>query len=80
MTTPPPLKSKIATLSSVGPREPRVVREATGLSVQAMAELIGMSVQGYESWENGLRRPGGPARRLLELIDNDVETVKAVLK
>lgn len=80
MTTPTPLKTKIAPIAAKGPREPRAVREDTGLSVPQMAELIGMSVQGYEFWENGLRRPGGPARRLLQLIDNDVKAVRDVLQ
>jgi DNA-binding transcriptional regulator YiaG len=48
---------------------PLEVRAKTGLTVTEMAELIGMSESGYELWENGTRRPGGPAFKLLALLD-----------
>lgn len=58
---------------------PREVREKAGLSQTEMAELMDMSPFGYQSWENGQRRPGGPARRLLKLIDADAAQVQRVL-
>ncbi len=61
------------------PRDPEAVREAAGLSVEEMADLMGMSLNGYQSWESGLRRPGGPAQRLLQLIDHDLDAVRGVL-
>ena len=48
---------------------PLEVREKTGLTVAEMAELIGMSESGYKLWESGARRPGGPAYKLLALLD-----------
>ena len=48
---------------------PLEVREKAGLTVSEMAELIGMSEFGYKLWENGARRPGGPAFKLLALLD-----------
>jgi len=60
--------------------EPRQVREAAGLSQTEMAALMGMSLNGYQLWEQGARRPGGPARRLLQLIAADPKMVIATLK
>ncbi|MBO9466549.1 helix-turn-helix domain-containing protein [Tropicibacter sp. R15_0] len=48
--------------------DPQTIREGAGLSVDEMAELIGMSVSGYRLWEDGHRQPGGPAFKLLGLI------------
>ncbi len=48
---------------------PLEVREKAGLTVAEMANLIGMSELGYELWEKGTRRPGGPAFKLLALLD-----------
>lgn len=48
--------------------DPRAIRETANLSMDEMAELIGMSVHGYRLWENGYRQPGGPAFKLLGLI------------
>ena len=49
--------------------KPLEVREKAGLTVVEMAELIGMSESGYKLWESGARRPGGPAFKLLALLD-----------
>ncbi|GAA6162611.1 hypothetical protein NBRC116590_03150 [Pelagimonas sp. KU-00592-HH] len=59
---------------------PRLVREKLGLSVAEMAELIGMSEFGYRNWEAGSRRPGGPALKLLALLDAQPKQVLDLLK
>lgn len=53
--------------------DPRVIREKAALSEQDMANLLGMSANGYRLWENGQRRPGGPAFKLLGLMARDTE-------
>ena len=50
---------------------PEAVRKKTGLSRSEMASLLGMSTSGYDSWEDGLRKPGGAAYRLLYLLEID---------
>ena len=55
------------------PLDPRAVREKAALSEEDMAHLLGMSANGYRLWENGQRRPGGPAFKLLGLIARDTE-------
>lgn len=58
---------------------PKDVREAVDMTPAEMADLLDMSVFGYQSWEAGRRRPGGPARQLLRLINEDVDAVKRLL-
>ena len=58
---------------------PRTVREKAGLSVEEMAGLMAMSEFGYSAWEQGHRRPGGPAHQLLRLLADDPKAVAKVL-
>ncbi|MEL7115854.1 MAG: hypothetical protein AAGP08_09725 [Pseudomonadota bacterium] len=48
---------------------PKSVRERLELKRAEMAALFGMSEYGYGQWEDGNRRPGGPAYRLLFVLD-----------
>ena len=59
--------------------DPKDVRAKTGLAPGEMAALMGMSEYGYNAWEAGHRRPGGPAYRLLALISADPDTTTARL-
>ena len=56
-------------------KEPQVqrIRERAGLSQTQFARLIGVSKRTLENWEQGRRRPTGPARALLRLVENDPE-------
>lgn len=72
-------KSAPATAQEKPASLPRQVREKAALSEARMAELMGMSQNGYALWEKGARRPGGPAYRLLQLIENDPKGVIAAL-
>ena len=51
------------------PTAPGAVRDKLGIDLAEMAALIGMSESGYRLWEKGTRRPGGPAFKLLALMD-----------
>ena len=44
------------------------IRSKTGLSQPAFARSIGIPLGTLKSWEQGRRRPDGPARVLLALI------------
>ena len=46
-----------------------VIRSKTGMSQPAFARSIGIPLGTLKSWEQGRRRPDGPARVLLALID-----------
>jgi putative transcriptional regulator len=45
------------------------IRAKTGLSQSAFAKSIGVALGTLQGWEQGRRRPDGPARVLLALID-----------
>lgn len=76
LASSPDTASKAATADTVSPK---ATREKTGLSPEAMADLMGMSANGYRAWEAGNRSPGGPAWRLLGLIAANPEETTARL-
>ncbi len=51
--------------------EGKVIRERTGLSQSRFAQIIGVSKRTLENWEQGRRRPTGPARALLKIVESD---------
>ena len=57
----------------------REIRESTGLSQERFAGLFHISVGTLRNWEQGRRRPDGPAAALLTAIKNDPEHVVAAL-
>jgi len=57
----------------------RIIRERTSLSQSEFADLIGVSVKTLRNWEQGRRRPTGPAAALLSIIEHDPAlAVKAI--
>ncbi len=57
----------------------REIRESVGLSQEKFARLIHISVGTLRNWEQGRRRPMGPAAALLTAIRNDPRRVVAAL-
>lgn len=55
------------------------IREQTGLSQTAFAGSIGVSVGTLRGWEQGRRKPEGPARVLLALIAKNPNIVQEEL-
>ena len=55
------------------------IRRRTGLSQAAFARQIGISVATLRNWEQGRRRPDGPARVLLALLARDPDIVARTL-
>jgi putative transcriptional regulator len=51
------------------------VRKQLGLSQPKMAALMGISVGTLRNWEQGRRRPEGPARALLRVAARHPEAV-----
>lgn len=54
----------------------KAIREGYGLSQTKFAELLGISVATLRNWEQGRRKPEGPARILLSVA---VKHPKAIL-
>jgi putative transcriptional regulator len=68
--------SRVFEMSSDTVRE---IRERTGLSQEKFASLFRISVATLRNWEQGRRRPDGPAAALLTAIRNDPKHVVAAL-
>lgn len=56
------------------------IRGRTGLSQTVFARSIGVSPATLRNWEQGRRRPEGPARVLLALLARDPAIVATMLK
>ena len=58
-------------------REPDVaeLRESVGLSQPLFAQALGISLSTLRNWEQGRRRPEGPARVLLHVFKRHPEAV-----
>ena len=54
------------------------IRERTGLSQARFAQLLGVSVRTLQEWEQGRKRPSGPAAVLLRIVARDPEVVGAL--
>ena len=61
------------------PDDVRLVRRNLGLSQAEFAEMIGVSVATLRNWEQGRRRPEGPARALLRVAARNPEAVRDAL-
>ena len=57
----------------------RAIRRKSGLSQVAFARQIGVPVATLRNWEQGRRRPDGPARVLLALLAKDPDIVVRTL-
>ena len=55
--------------------DPRAIRKSLRLSRPEFANVLGVSLRTLEGWEQGRRRPTGPARRLLQVAAHHPESV-----
>ena len=61
------------------PADPRAARERLGVSQATFARMFGVSVWTLRNWEQGHRRPDGPARALLRVIEREPEAARRAL-
>lgn len=57
----------------------KAIREDIGFTQSRFATLIGVSIRTLQNWEQGHRRPTGPAKVLLKLVHTDPESVFKIL-
>ena len=55
--------------------DPKAIRERLDLSQSRFAAIIGVSIRTLQNWEQGHRKPEGPAKALLRVVDRDPEAV-----
>ena len=57
------------------PSDVKKTREHLHLSQSAFADLIGVSVKTIQEWEQGRRKPSGPASALLRIVSKHPEAL-----
>lgn len=55
------------------------IRKVTGLTQEKFCKLIDVKMATLKNWEQGRRKPTGPAKALLRAIRNDPEHVLTAL-
>lgn len=73
-------KGKPARVTVFDDPDVRAIRARYQLSQQRFAALMGISVDTLQNWEQGRRRPEGPARVLLRVAERFPEAVLAVAR
>ena len=62
-------KGNLRTHQLKDPSPPQVIRQRLKLSQAAFAGLMGVSLRTVQDWEQGRRKPSGPAEALLRIAD-----------
>ena len=61
------------------PAPPQVIRSKLHLSQAAFAGLMGVSLRTVQDWEQGRRKPSGPAEALLRIAEQKPEVFAQIL-
>jgi putative transcriptional regulator len=72
-------EAKPSRVAEFAPVDVKAIRRRLGKSQSAFASMIGVSVSTLQNWEQGRRRPEGPARALLTVAAANPEAVAAAL-
>ncbi len=72
-------KMKPSRVTEFAPVKVKAIRRRLGRSQAEFARMIGVSVATLQNWEQGRRRPEGPARALLRVAAKNPEAVSAAL-
>jgi putative transcriptional regulator len=72
-------EAKPSRVSEFAPVDVKAIRQRLGKSQAEFAHMIGVSVATLQNWEQGRRRPEGPARALLKVAAVNPEAVAAAL-
>ena len=70
---------KPSRVRELAPPDVKAIRRRLGQSQAQFARMIGVSVSTLQNWEQGRRRPEGPARALLRVVAESPEAVSAAL-
>jgi putative transcriptional regulator len=73
-------KAKASRLHEVRPADIKAIRGSLGMSQSEFALMIGVSVATLQNWEQGRRRPEGPAQALLRVAAANPGAVATALQ
>lgn len=68
-------KAKLRARELKEPSSAQDIRTKLGLSQEAFAGLIGVSPRTLQDWEQGRRKPQGPAKALLRIVEKHPEVL-----
>lgn len=69
-------EGKAARVSRVEPNEVAEARSKTGLTQLEFAEVLHISPRTLQEWEQGRRKPSGPAKALIEIASRHPEIIR----
>jgi putative transcriptional regulator len=69
-------KKVLRTRTIPEPAPPQIIRAKLKLSQSAFAGLMGVSIRTVQDWEQGRRKPSGPAIALLRIAEKKPEVFK----
>ncbi len=67
-------------VQEIGPADVKAIRKKLNRSQPEFAAMIGVSVATLRNWEQGRRRPEGPARALLKVAEHNPMAVTEALR
>ena len=73
-------EAKPSSVAEFAPVDVKAIRARLRKSQSEFAHMIGVSVATLQNWEQGRRRPVGPARALLRVAAKNPEAVSAALE
>jgi putative transcriptional regulator len=73
-------EAKACRVTEVAPIDVKAIRRRLRKSQSEFARMIGVSVSTLQNWDQGRRRPEGPACALLKVAAKDSEAVSAALQ
>ena len=71
---------KASRITTVEPQDVRAIRAGLDKTQREFAMMIGVSVATLQNWEQGRRRPEGPAQALLKVAARNPKAVAEALK
>jgi putative transcriptional regulator len=72
-------EAKASRVIRIAPVDVKAIRRRLGKSQSEFALMLGVSVATLQNWEQGRRRPEGPARALLKVAAKNPDAVAAAL-
>jgi putative transcriptional regulator len=72
-------KARPSRVTTLAPVDVKAIRQGLDMSQSEFAGMIGVSVATLQNWEQGRRRPEGPARALLKIAAENPKAVSAAL-
>ena len=70
---------KPSRVTEFAPDDVKAIRQRLGKSQSEFAAMLGVSISTLQNWEQGRRRPEGPARALLKIAAENPKAVTAAL-